>query len=143
MPLFAQLIASFFWSALTSRSGQIAIAFSVAWVWAGWRADNHWKSIIAGNDAAREIAYQKEIIRQEEAARQIAADATARAEKDTKAQDEMRRIIEEFNNKEPIYVEKKVPVVQAGNCHIDGGFAAVVRKLDANAQSSKAPRRSH
>ena len=142
MPLFLQLIASFLWSALTSRAGQIAVAFGVAWIWAGWRADNHWKSVIAANDAAREIAYQKEIIRQEEAARQIAADATDRAEEDAKAQEEMRRIIEEFNNKEPIYVEKKVPVVQAGNCHIDGGFADVVRKLDAHARSGKASRRS-
>lgn len=142
MLLWAQLIGSFLWSVITSRIGQIAVSFVVAWLWAGWRSDDYWKAKIAAENAAREAAYHKEIIRQEEAARQIAADATARAEDDAKAQEEMRRIIEEFNNKEPIYVEKKVPVPQPSNCHIDSGFADVVRKLDAQARASKAPGRS-
>jgi hypothetical protein len=117
------------------------MAFCAAWIWAGWRSDDYWRAKIAVDDAAREIAYQKEIVRQEEAAMKIAAEATARAEEDAKAQDKMRQIIEEFNNREPIYVEKKVPVNSGYNCHIDAGFSSVVRELDTQVRAGKAPRR--
>lgn len=143
MPLFFQLVGSFLWSAITSRVGQIAISFFVAWMWSGLKTDSYWKSVIASQDAAREAAYQKELSRQEQAARDIAADATARAEDDIKAQEEMRRIIEAFDKRNPIYVTKKVIVPgKAGDCRIDGDFNSFVRQLDAQARAGKAPRRS-
>lgn len=140
MPLFFQLVGSFIWSVLTSRAGQIAVAFGVAWIWSGLKTDGYWKDKIATQEAARELAYQKEIARQEQAAREIATAATIRAEEDSRAQEEMRQQIEEFNKKEPVYVERKVPVPQPVNCHIDGGFSDVVRKLDAQAGKGKTPR---
>lgn len=141
MPLWANLISSFLWSLLTSRAGQIAMAFCIAWGWSGWKADNYWKLQIATSEAAREAAYHKEIIRQEEAAREIATESAARAEENSRAQNEMRRIIQEFNSREPVYVEKKVIVPGSSNCHIDNIFSGVVRDLDAQARKSKASRR--
>lgn len=141
--LFAQVILSFLWSVITSRIGQIALSFLVAWVWSGLRTDDYWEAKIARDNAVKEAAYHAEVERQEQAAREIAAAATARAEADAQVQDEMRRQIEAFNQKEPIYVEKKSQGAVAGpSCYIDGNFANVVRQFDAYNRPGKAPRRS-
>lgn len=141
MPVLLQTFFSILWSVMSSRAGQLFLAFSIAWFWSGWKSDNYWKSIISAEKAAQEIAYQKEVSRQEEASRIISSQAAAKAEEDAKAMQEMKLQIEEFDKLEPVYVEKKIISPAQSNCYIDGNFSAVVRKLDAQARSSKAPKR--
>lgn len=149
-----QWLGSGFWAFSSSRMGQIIIAATVAWLWSGWRADDHWRAIIAAEKAAAEAAYRAEIARQEQAAVEIAAAATARAEEDETVARELRAQIEAFNAEEN-RVEHQVPPEKhqvsvtahqvSGRtpvaCSIDGGFADVVRRLDEAAHRQAKPSR--
>lgn len=148
-----QAFGSAFWSFLSSRFGQIVTAFVVAWVWSGWRADDHWRGVIAQREAAAQAAYRAEIARQERAAVEIAAAATARAEEDLALERELRAQIESFNAQESqnvppsrtveqiIFRERAEPPSSCP-CVIDSDFTGVVRRLDATARKTKPPRRA-
>lgn len=149
-----QAFGSGLWSFLSSRFGQIVTAFAVAWFWSGWRADDHWKAVIAAEQAQAEAAYRAEVARQEKAAQEIAAAATARAEDDAALERELRAQIEAFNVQESqnvppprtvkqiIFRERAEPS-SSRPCVIDGDFSGVVQQLDATARKAKPPRRSH
>lgn len=149
-----QAFGSGLWSFLSSRFGQIVLAFAVAWFWSGWRADDHWRAVIAAEKAAAEAAYRAEVARQERAAQEIAAAATARAEEDTALERELRAQIEAFNAQESQNVPPPRTVKQiifreraetpfSRPCVIDGDFTGVVRRLDAaGSRKTKPPRRA-
>ena len=140
MPLWLPILRaawSGLWSALSSRAGQIVVAAGIAWVWSGWRADDHWRGVIAQREAAAQAAYRAEVARQERAAVEIAAAATARAEDDAALERELRAQIDAFTQQESPrepQVNAQRPQVNAQKhpaCVIDGAFAGVVRRLDA------------
>ncbi len=141
-----QWLGSGFWAFASSRMGQIIIAATVAWFWAGSRADERWRAVIAAEKTAAEVAYRAEVARQEQAAVDIAADATARAEDDAAIERELRAQIEAFNAQEQPNVTVSLPQPGAPNrsAVIDRDFERVVRKLDAAAgrpaKSSRAAR---
>lgn len=141
-----------FWAFASSRVGQIIIAAAVAWLWSGWRADDHWKAVIAADKAQVEAAYRAEVARQERAAQEIAAAATARAADDAALERELRTQIEAFNAKEsqnatpPRTVKQIIFREPAGAmaphpCLIDGVFADRVRQFDAAARRPTKPSR--
>lgn len=142
MPALVQALIGSLFNFASSRIGQIIIAFCVAWIWSGWRADDHWRSVIAAEKAKQEAAYRAEVSRQEQAAREIAEAATARAEEDAAVADDLRRQIEAFDRQEKTRVEIKTVPGKASPCAIDDGFAGVVRSLDLSARKGKAPSRS-
>jgi len=130
------------WSALSSRAGQIVVAAGIAWLWSGWRADDHWRGVIAQREAAAQAAYRAEVARQERAAVEIAAAATARAEDDAALERELRAQIDAFTAQESqnvppprtikqIIFRERAETPSSRNCVIDGAFAGVVRRLDA------------
>ena len=136
MPML-RLLGADLWSFLSSRFGQICLAFAIAWVWSGWRADDHWRGVIAQREAAAQAAYRSEIARQSAAAQEIAAAATARADDDAALERELRAQIDAItaqeSTREP-QVNAQKPQVNAQkrpDCSIDGDFAGVVRRLDA------------
>lgn len=137
-----QAFGSGLWSFLSSRFGQIVTAFVVAWFWSGWRADDHWKALIAAEKAQAEAAYRAEVARQERAAQEIAAAATARAEDDAALERELRAQIEAFNAQESqnvppprtvkqIIFRERAETPSSRPCVIDGDFSDVVRRLDS------------
>jgi len=143
-----QWLGAGFWAFASSRAGQIIIAAAVAWFWAGARADTHWRAVIAAEKAQAEAAYRAEVARQERAAQEIAAAATARAEDDAAMERELRAQIDAFNAQES-RVEHQVPPEKhqvsdrtPAACSIDGGFAGVVRRLDAAARRPAKPTRA-
>ena len=134
-----------FWSFASSRAGQIVIAFVVAWLWSGYRADEKWRAYNAAATARAEAAYRAEAARQEEAARNIAEAATARAEEDDAVMRALRDRIAEFDATEKksaparLILPSPLPV---SVCTIDRTFAGVVRRFDAAGSGTKsAPRR--
>lgn len=149
-----QAFGSSLWSFLSSRFGQIATAFVIAWLWAGWRADDHWRAVIAAEKAQAEAAYRAEVARQERAAAEIAAAATARAADDAELARELRAQIDAFNAQEsqnvpPPRTVKQIIFRESANapssrpCVIDNDFSGVVRRLDAaGRRPTKAARRS-
>ena len=150
MPIFAilQTLGSGLWSFLSSRFGQICLAFVVAWLWSGSRANDHWRAVIASERAAIEAAYRAEVARQAEAAREIAEAATARAEEDAAIERELRARIDDFNaqesskNAQPSRTVGS-PAPACRPCVIDHNFTDVVRHIDAaGARKAKSPRRA-
>lgn len=149
-----QWLGGGFWSFASSRMGQIIIAFAVAWFWSGWRADDHWKAVIAAEKVAAEAAYRAEVARQERAAQDIADAATARAEEGAALERELRAQIEAFNAQESknappprtvkqIIFRERVEPPSSRPCIIDGDFTGVVRRLDAAAhRPAKSARRA-
>lgn len=149
-----QAIGSGLWSFLSSRFGQIVTAFVIAWLWAGWRADDHWKAVIAAEKSAAEAAYRAEVARQERAAQEIAVAATARAEEDASLERELRAQIEAFNAQESqnvppprtvkqIIFRERAETPSSRPCVIDSDFTGVVRRLDAaGSRKTKPPRRA-
>ncbi len=138
-----QWLGAGLWAFASSRMGQIIIVAAAAWFWAGSRADEHWRAIIAAEKAAAEAVYRAEVARQEQAAREIAAAATERAEEDAALERELRAQIEAFNAQEPINVPASLPQQSAPNrsAVIDSRFADVVRQFDAAAgRPAKPPR---
>ncbi len=131
-----QWLGSGFWAFASSRMGQIIIAATVAWFWAGSRADEHWRAVIAAEKAAAESAYRTEVARQEQAAVEIAADATARAEYDATLERELRAQIEAFNAQESQNVPASLPqpIAPHSRAVIDRDFERVVRQFDATAR---------
>lgn len=130
------------WSFLSSRFGQIVLAFAIAWGWSGWRADDHWSGVIAAKEAAAAAASRAEVARQERAAIEIAEAATARAEDDAALERELRAQIDAFTAQESqnvspprtikqIIFRERAETPSSRNCVIDGAFAGVVRRLDA------------
>lgn len=152
MPLAAQLILSFLWSVITSRIGQIAMAFVVAWFWNGWRTDDYWKTVIANEKAAAESAYRVELSRQQKASEEIAAAASERIEYDAEIERQLREQIDAFNAQEnknvPPRTIKQIIFKSRGEqnacrvCAIDGDYSRVVRRLDATARKAKPSRRA-
>ncbi len=138
-----QWLGSGFWAFASSRMGQIIIVAAAAWFWAGSRADEHWRAIIAAEKAAAEAVYRAEVARQEQAAREIAVAATERAEEDAALERELRAQIEAFNAQEPINVPASLPQQSAPNSStvIDSRFADVVRQFDAAAGRPAKPSR--
>lgn len=151
MPLL-KLLGADLWAFLSSRFGQIVVAFAVAWCWSAWRVDDQWRGVIAAREAAAQAAYRAEIARQERATREIAAAATARAEDDAALERELRAQIDAFASQETPHepqVNASKPQVNAQrrpDCTIDGDFAGVLRRLDAAGRRpphpSSAPRHS-
>lgn len=127
---FLQMIGTSVWSFASSRAGQIIIAFAVAWVWSGWRSDDHWKAVIAAEKAYQKAAYEAEIARQTQAAQDIAAAATIRAEEDSALERELRAQIQEFIDQEKPDGDKPQPAAKGNSCNIDHDFSQFVRKLD-------------
>jgi hypothetical protein len=137
-----QAFGSGLWSFLSSRFGQIVTAFAVAWIWSGWRADDHWKAVMAAEKAQAEAAYRAEVARQERATHDIAVAATARAEDDAVLERELRAQIEAFNAQEiknvppartikQIIFRERAEPPSSRPCVIDNNFSGVVRRLDA------------
>lgn len=143
-----QAFGSGLWSFLSSRFGQIVTAFAVAWFWSGWRADDHWRAVIAAEKAQAEAVYRAEVARQERAAQEIAAAATARAADGAALERQLRAQIDAFNRQESRIepqVNAQKPQVNASSrlgCLIDGDFAGVVRRLDATARRPAKPSRA-
>lgn len=138
-----QWLGSGFWAFASSRAGQIIIAATVAWFWAGARADDHWRAIIAAEKAQAEAVYRAEVARQERAAQEIAAAATARAEDDAALERELRAQIEAFNAQESQNVPAPLPQPTAPHSRavIDGDFERLVRQFDASARRPAKPSR--
>lgn len=137
MPFAILPIINSLWSGVitfaSSRIGQIIIAFCVAWIWSGWKTEDHWRAIIAAEKAAAEAAYRAEISRQEQAAKDIAQAATVRAEEDAALERELRAQIEEFTSQDKPNESTSKPsaaVKKDANCVIDHDFSQFVRKLD-------------
>lgn len=141
---FLQWLGSGFWAFASSRAGQIVIAATVAWFWAGWRHDDYWKAVIAAEKAQAEAAYRAEVARQEQAAREIAAAATVRAEDDAAVERELRAQIDAFNAQEgqDVAVQPSAPGAPRRRDVIDGDFERIVRKLDAAARRPSKPSRA-
>lgn len=147
MPIL-KMFGADLWSFLSSRFGQICLAFTVAWVWSGWRTDDHWRDVIAVREAAAQAAYRAEIARQATAAQEIAAAATARAEEDAAVERDLREQINAFaaletpheapgQSPNPSTQRSKAPA-----CIIDGDFAGVVRRFDAAGRRAPRPSRA-
>ncbi|UOF79308.1 hypothetical protein [Caudoviricetes sp.] len=138
-----QWLGAGFWSFASSRAGQIIIAATVAWFWAGARAGDHWRAVIAAEKVQAEAAYRAEVARQERAAQEIAAAATARAEDDAALERELRAQIDAFNAQESQNVPASSPQPAASHSRdvIDRDFERVVRQFDAAARRpTKSPR---
>lgn len=122
----------------TSRAGQLALAFAVAWMWSWWRTDASWRAVIAAEKAQIERQYQAEVARQAQAAQDIARDATARVEQEMSFNADLQAIIERYANEEAkpqVGVSNKTIV--RGDCAIDDNFIGVVRKLSSAASKAK------
>lgn len=139
-----QWLGSGFLAFASSRAGQIIIAATVAWFWAGARSDEHWRAVIAAEKARAEAVYRAEVARQERAAQEIAAAATARAEDDASVERELRAQIDAFNAQESNNVPASLPQPTAPHSRavIDGDFERVVRQLDAAARRPPKPSRA-
>lgn len=140
MPIL-KMFGADLWSFLSSRFGQICLAFTVAWVWSGWRTDDHWRDVIAVREAAAQAAYRAEIARQSTAAQEIAAAATARAEEDSAVERDLREQIDAFAALETPH-EAPDQISKAPVCIIDGYFADRVRRLDAAGRRAPRPSRA-
>lgn len=138
-----QWLGAGFWAFASSRMGQITIAAVVAWFWAGARADDHWRAVIAADKAQAEAAYRAEVARQEQAARAIAAGTRQRDEDSAALARLQSDQIADFNRQESqnvppprtvkqiIFRERAAP--SSRPCVIDSDFTGVVRRLDATA----------
>lgn len=136
---FFKIAESLVVSILTSRIGQIAVAFCVAWLWSAHNTSVKYDQIIANERAAAEQALKQEVQRQEYAAREIAAAATRRAEDDLATAKEMRDVIDDFEKK-----LASMPVNKDNVCLIDDHFARTVQQLsDASRHHPRAARRTH
>jgi hypothetical protein len=113
---------------VASRLGQIAIAFAVAWVWSGNRAEERCAAREAAARAQAAAAYAQEIAREQQAAQQIARAATERAASDALVARAMQAKIDAFAAKERKANESPVA---PRPCLLDSDFARVVRDLDA------------
>lgn len=144
MPWLAllQAFGSGMWSFLSSRFGQICLAFAVAWMWSGANTNARWEASIAAQRAAAEIAYQKELARQAQVTKEIAAAATARAEEDAELERALRAQIQDLENAEPKYETRTITreKVVHGPCAVDDDLVGRMRKLDATAHQSRATR---
>lgn len=76
------------WTFISSRLGQIALAFVIAWMsalfWQGHRTNAWWEQKIAEEKAAERAAYLQEIAEQRQIARDIAAEGTRRLAEEQK-----------------------------------------------------------
>lgn len=131
-------------SIITSRLGQIALAFVVAWTWSGFRTNSAWESRVAAEKAVAEAAYRAEVARQEEAAREIAVAATKRVEEDAALADELRRQIKDAEasekTHETVRIVKGQTRVIAVPCGVDRDLVDRLHKLDAAARKGAATR---
>lgn len=144
MPWLAllQAFGSSVWSFLSSRFGQICIAFAVAWVWSGSNTNARWEAVIAAEKQAAEIAYQKEIARQAQVSQEIAAAATQRAEDDAELEKALRAQIEDLKNSERVNVQPHTLTRdKSTNCNIDDDLARRMQRLDEKARKA-APSRA-
>ena len=113
-----------------SRLGQLAIAFAIAWFWAGWRTDAAWQARVAAEKAEIERQYQAELARQAVASAQIAQDAARRVEEEKALNLDLQKEIERYANE-----EKKIPSM--AHCTVDDDFVDVVRKLSPPVRAAK------
>lgn len=137
-----QALGANLWTFLSSRFGQICIAFVVAWMWSGAKTNARWEAVIAAQRAAAEIAYQKEIARQAQVTQEIAAAATARAEEDAELEKALRAQIQDLENAEPKYETRTLTreKVVHGPCAVDDDLVGRMRKLDATAHQTRVAR---
>lgn len=130
------------WSALSSRFGNICIAFFIGSIWSAYKVNTRWEAVIAAEKAAAEIAYQKEIARQAKVSQEIAAAATQRAEDDAALEMALREQINDLKNAEqsnaPTHTITREKVVNS--CSVDDDLARRMRQLDATARQTRATR---
>lgn len=133
-----------FWSVISSRFGNICVAFLVAWAWSAHKTNAKWEAYVAAEKAAAEVAYQKELVRQAKVAQEIAKAATVRAEEDADLQAALKAQIEELKNSERPNVQTRTitrdRLITSGPCVIDADLAQRMRKLDATARQTRSAR---
>lgn len=144
--LILKAAGEFALGALSSRVGQVILAFCVAWGWSAHRTNARWEAQIAAERAAYLAAYRAEAARQEAAAQDIAREATQRLAAEQAAAADMQRQITELEKAERNAPETRVIVVKGKKtlacrpCSIDADFARRLRDLDTVAGARKAPR---
>lgn len=123
----------------TTRAGNVAIAFAVAWVMSGVRHDHAWQAKIAAQTAELHEKHAKEVMREANAAREIAEAGVARAEDDAAVAGDLNRQIAELKAKKE---SPNVPAATPGVSCIDRDFLERVRRLDATGSGDRASRAS-
>jgi hypothetical protein len=121
---------------ISSRIGQIGLAFLIGWMLAWWKTDASWRETVAKERAAQEYALQVERTRQDAAAREIAAEATKRLEDEQASVADMAKQIEDLKRSEA-NAPKNCP-----SCRVDDDFVERVRRIDAVNRKTKPSRRA-
>jgi hypothetical protein len=119
---------------ISSRIGQIGLAFLTGWMLAWWKTDASWRETVAKERAAQEYALQVERIRQDAAAREIAAEATKRLEDEQASVAEMAKQIEDLKRSEA-NAPKNCP-----SCRVDDDFVNRMRQLDSAGRKARPSR---
>lgn len=129
------------WAFVSSRFGNICVAFMVAWLWSAHKTNQKWEAYVAAEKAAAEIAYQKEIARQAQVSQEIAAAATQRAEDDTALQAALREQIEDLKNAERSNAPAHITTPgKAANCGVDSDLVRRMQRLDETARKAASAR---
>lgn len=140
MPILAivQTFGSGLWSFLSSRFGQICLAFVVAWFWSASNTNSKWEQAVARERAAREAAYQREIARQAQVARDIMDASDIRAKADENLAKDLQAQIDELKKAEqtnaPAHTITREKVVN--RCDVDDDLARRMQQLDATARKA-------
>lgn len=130
------------WGFVSSRFGNVCIAFMVAWLWSAHKTNQKWEAYVAAEKAAAEIAYQKEIARQAQVSQEIAAAATQRAEDDMALEAALREQINDLKNAEQTNAPAHTTTPgKAANCGVDSDLVRRMQQLDATARKA-APARA-
>jgi hypothetical protein len=138
MPILAivQTFGSGLWSFLSSRFGQICLAFVVAWFWSASNTNSKWEQAVARERAAREAAYQREIARQAQVARDIMDASDIRAQADEALAKDLQAQIDDLKKAEqthgPTVTREKV----VNRCDVDDDLARRMQQLDATARKA-------
>lgn len=129
------------WAFVSSRFGNICIAFAVAWLWSAHKTNVKWEAYVAAEKAAAEIAYQKEIARQAQVSQEIAAAATQRAEEDMALEAALREQIEDLKNSERSNAPAHITTPgKAVSCGVDSDLVRRMQHLDATARQTRSTR---
>lgn len=140
MPVFAllQAFGSGLWAFLSSRFGQICLAFVVAWVWSASNTNERWQKAVEAERVAREIAFQKEINRQMKVTQDIMDASDIRAKVDDNLAKALQAEIDDLRNAEqknaPTHTVTREKTVT--RCDVDDDLTRRVQRLDERARQT-------